>query len=345
MCRPIRTLTEAKGHDAGSHNLASFGGAGGQHACDISRALGISRVLIHKYSSVLSAYGMALADVVHEERSPSALVYTQKDRPLFDAELDKLQGKAVEALLLQSIPRDRITSERYLNMRFHGSDTPLMIQETDGSDFLTTFRNAHQQHFGFLPVDREVIIDDYRVRSIGHSMLDLPTPWPIELASFKTWTLPKIKTTASVYFKSLGWYQTPIYELSNLTPGLRIPGPALIIDSSQTIVIIPEATASILSNFVVIDMTSSAKPSISAKVVDPIQLSVFGHRFMGVAEQMGRALQKTSVSTNIKERLDFSCTVFSPDGGLVANAPHVPAMVSLKLSSTDETAADCWLDW
>ncbi|TVY28684.1 Uncharacterized protein LHYA1_G002437 [Lachnellula hyalina] len=326
MCRPIRTLTEAKGYDAGLHNLASFGGAGGQHACDISKALGISRVLIHKYSSVLSAYGMALADVVHEERSPSALIYTEKDRPLFAAELDKLQTKTVEALLEQRVPKDRITSERHLNMRFHGSDTPLMIQETADSDFITSFKNVHQAQFGFLPVGRDIIIDDYRVRSIGHSMLDLPTPWSIELASFKSWSHPTTKTNAPVYFES-AWHQTPIHDLSTLSPGLRIPGPALIIDSSQTLVVPPEATASILSSMVILDISSSAKKEISSKTVDPIQLSIFGHRFMGVAEQMGRALQKTSVSTNIKERLDFSCTVFSPEGGLVANAPHVPAMI------------------
>jgi 5-oxoprolinase (ATP-hydrolysing) len=327
MCRPIRTLTEAKGYDAGLHNLASFGGAGGQHACDISKALGISRVLIHQYSSVLSAYGMALADVVHEERSPSALVYTEEQRPLFAAELDKLQVRTVEALLDQRVPKDRVTSERYLNMRFHGSDTPLMIQENAKLDFITSFKDVHQKQFGFLPVGRDIIIDDYRVRSIGHSVLDLPTPWSIELASFKTWTQPSTKTSKPAYFKGLGWNETPVYDLSTLTPGLRIPGPALIIDSSQTIVVLPEATASILSNMVILDIHSSSKKEISSKTVDPIQLSIFGHRFMGVAEQMGRALQKTSVSTNIKERLDFSCTVFSPDGGLVANAPHVPAMI------------------
>ena len=338
MCRPIRTLTEAKGYDAGLHNLASFGGAGGQHACDISKALGISRVLIHKYSSVLSAYGMALADVVHEERSPSALIYTEGNRSLFASELDKLQAKTVEALLEQRVPKDRITSERYLYMRFHGSDTPLMIQETDQSDFIISFKSVHQKQFGFLPVDRDIIIDDYRVRSIGHSMLDLPTPWSIELASFKTWSYPPTKTTAPVYFKSLAWHPTPIHDLLTLSPGLKIPGPALIIDSSQTLVVPPEATASIVSNMVILDISSSAKKEISAKTVDPIQLSIFGHRFMGVAEQMGRALQKTSVSTNIKERLDFSCTVFSPEGGLVANAPHVPAMVSLKFEMSEDRA-------
>ncbi|KAK0372786.1 hydantoinase B/oxoprolinase [Colletotrichum limetticola] len=330
MCRPIRTLTEAKGYDAGLHNLASFGGAGGQHACDIAKTLGISRVLVHKYSSVLSAYGMALADVVSEERSPCALTYTEANLATFASELDKLVERAGDVLLMQRIPEERIVSERYLNMRFQGSDTPLMIQETaaaPGGGYLEAFKDAHQKQFGFLPVGRDVIIDDYRVRAIGKTTVQLPVPWPKELASAEATAAPPAKTTKQVYFKGLGWSETPVYGLAGLTPHTKIAGPALIMDDKQTIVVIPDAAATVLSETVVIDVAVGTKETISTTTIDPIQLSIFGHRFMGVAEQAGRALQKTSVSTNIKERLDFSCTVFSPDGGLVANAPHVPAMI------------------
>lgn len=328
MCRPIRTLTEAKGYDAGLHNLASFGGAGGQHACDIARKLGISRVLIHKYSSVLSAYGMALADVVHEERSPCALNYSDDQLPLFSAELDKLEARATDALLQQRIQKSRITSERYLNMRFQGSDNPLMIQQSPNqSGFLDAFKEAHQQQFGFLPVDRDVIIDDYRVRCIGASTVDVEKPWKAEFTTLEAITVTEAKETRDLYFKELGWHKSPMHYLGDLQPGSNIAGPALIMDNKQTIVVTPGATATVLTNNVVIDIEVTKKEDISSEQADPIQLSIFGHRFMGVAEQAGRALQKTSVSTNIKERLDFSCTVFSPDGGLVANAPHVPAMI------------------
>lgn len=336
MCRPIRTLTEAKGYDAGLHNLASFGGAGGQHACDISNTLGISRILIHKYSSLLSAHGMALADVVHEERSPSAAVYSRDNLGVFAAELDRLQSVAEEALAEQKIPRARMVSERYLNMRYHGSDTALMIQEKAGSGgFLAAFEKAHKSQFGFLPVGRDVVVDDCRVRCIGQSHQDTSTSWPVELASAPTFSAPKAGMARDVYFKSLGWSKTPVHLLGDLSPHSKIQGPALLIDDKQTIVITPQAAATILSDTVLIDVAVGNKATLSAKQANPIQLSIFGHRFMGVAEQMGRALQKTSVSVNIKERLDFSCTVFSPDGGLVANAPHVPAMVSLQLIFVD----------
>ncbi|KAK6088773.1 5-oxoprolinase (hydantoinase B/oxoprolinase) [Seiridium cupressi] len=330
MCRPIRTLTEAKGFDVSRHNLASFGGAGGQHACDIARKLGVSRVLIHKYSSLLSAYGMALADVVHEERSPCALIYSEDKLPTFSSELDKLQDKATQILAKQRISKSRITAERYLNMRFQGSDTPLMIQETSKpGGFLEEFRQVHQQEFGFLPIDRDVIIDDYRVRCIGASTVDVEKPWKSELASVTPTQIESASASESkdLYFKELGWSQSPMFNLADLVPGSKISGPALIMDSKQTIVVTPGSKATILTNNVVIDIDVVKKEQLSSKEADPIQLSIFGHRFMGVAEQAGRALQKTSVSTNIKERLDFSCTVFSPKGALVANAPHVPAMI------------------
>ncbi|KAK9776849.1 putative Aspartate aminotransferase [Seiridium cardinale] len=330
MCRPIRTLTEAKGFDVSRHNLASFGGAGGQQACDIARKLGVSRVLIHKYSSLLSAYGMALADVVHEERSPCALIYSEDKLTTFSSELDKLQDKATQILAKQRISKSRITAERYLNMRFQGSDTPLMIQKTSElGGFLEEFRQVHQQEFGFLPIDRDVIIDDYRVRCIGASTVDVEKPWKSELASVTPTQIESASASESkdLYFKELGWSQSPMFNLADLIPGSKISGPALIMDSKQTIVVTPGSKATILTNNVVIDIDVVKKEQLSSKEADPIQLSIFGHRFMGVAEQAGRALQKTSVSTNIKERLDFSCTVFSPEGALVANAPHVPAMI------------------
>jgi 5-oxoprolinase (ATP-hydrolysing) len=124
---------------------------------------------------------------------------------------------------------------------------------------------------------------------------------------------------------------TKNFQLSDLQPGAVVAGPAIIIDSTQTIVVVPGAEAKILHSHVVIDLLeirtkqqAAAAAQEAEMTVDPIKLSIFGHRFMSIAEQMGRTLQKTSLSLNIKERLDFSCAIFGPDGDLVANAPHVP---------------------
>lgn len=123
--------------------------------------------------------------------------------------------------------------------------------------------------------------------------------------------------------------------MGDLKPGSTVQGPSIIIDNTQTIVVVPKARAHILTSHVVIDLPeaesasvnggdANASGSLATQEIDPIKLSIFGHRFMSIAEQMGRTLQKTSISINIKERLDFSCAIFSPDGELVANAPHVP---------------------
>ncbi len=132
-----------------------------------------------------------------------------------------------------------------------------------------------------------------------------------------------------VYFKSGGSHQSDVFELKDLRPGNLITGPAVIIDNTQTIVVTPGSKAKVLSSHIVIDVAAQASHETDASAVDPIQLSLFGHRFMSIAEQMGRALHKTSVSLNIKERLDFACAIFGPTGDLVANAPHVPVFLGM----------------
>ncbi|VDK51029.1 unnamed protein product, partial [Gongylonema pulchrum] len=114
---------------------------------------------------------------------------------------------------------------------------------------------------------------------------------------------------------------TPVFDLRKLKYGHTIIGPAIIIDANSTIVIEPFCKATVTCEGNIEISVESAKRIEIGVDVDPIQLSIFSHRFMSIAEQMGRILQRTAISTNIKERLDFSCALFGPDGGLVANAP------------------------
>ncbi|OAA60353.1 hydantoinase B/oxoprolinase [Niveomyces insectorum RCEF 264] len=340
MCRPIRALTEAKGHKMVSHVLAAFGGAGGQHACGIAETLGIRRVLIHKYSSVLSAYGMALADTVEEARRPLA-------QPLNDSSMQ--QVKRIFAELREkthSVLQDAdsaghnssIDVEYFLNLRYDGSDTSLMIAKPadHGDAFARAFAERHRQEFGFTPTDRDVLIDDVRVRSTARSGATTGLAAPnmdreLKHAKVSSLDAPQSKQTAQVFFKGHGMVSVPLYRLADLEKGRRVPGPAMLIDDTQTIVVSAEFTATSLSSTLVLDKNEDTSvdkaESSSDNAIDPINLSVFANRFMGIAEQMGHTLQKTSVSTNIKERLDFSCAVFAADGGLVCNAPHVPAML------------------
>lgn len=326
MCGPVRQLTEGRGHDAAKHHLASFGGAGGQHACSIAEALGIRRVLIHKHSSILSAYGIGLADVVHDEEKPYGKVFDDSTKMEVYADIDGMSNTARNHSSMNQF--SHVEVKKSLFMRYFGSETSLMVPIDDNDNAKQDFIEAHHQQFGFTPLNRQILVDNIRVQAVGKSnfgedeLPEIQAPHDVQTNV----PPPKATSTKSVYFKSLGWVNAPVYLLGSLSIGSTISGPALVVDNTQTIIVSPNCSATATKNLLVLDVGHEEK-SVSASIIDPIQLSVFRHRFYGVAEQMGRVLQKVSVSANIKERLDFSCAIFSPDGSLVANAPHVPAMI------------------
>ena len=326
MCGPIRNLTEARGHDVSAHNLASFGGAGGQHACEIARILDIKRVLIHKYSSILSAHGIGLADVVEDQQEAYLKRYDPESLASLDGDLALLKDKTQQALVSGGFFGE-IDSTCFLRMRYDGSDTALMVPLASESNPLDAFIKLHKQEFGFSP-DRDVFIDEIRVRSVAKGSTDNTASWADELASNQQADITsKPAFSRSVYFSGNEAVDTAVYTLDALAVGTRIQGPTLIVDGTQTLLITPSSVATVLSNVIVVDIATSKKEENNSSTIDPVRLSVFRHHFFGVAEQMGRTLQKVSVSANIKERLDFSCAIFTPEGELVANAPHVPAMI------------------
>jgi 5-oxoprolinase (ATP-hydrolysing) len=376
MTRPIRSLTEARGLDTSKHRLATFGGAGGQHAVAIAEALGIKQILIHRYSSVLSAYGMALADVVDERQEPESKVWTDSDgetRKYLQGKMDELKRKSTETLLDQGFEADGIQFEQYLNMRYRGTESAIMVIKPSREDaegfgdddwaFGKSFVKQHEQEFGFTLPDRDIIVDDVRVRGIGKTFEGLEKTVDQQLKGIEPKDIQskeKRYATRKVYFEG-GRLDTPIYKLEELDVGDRVKGPAILADGTQTIVVTPEAAALVIDTHVVINIGQSEgqDKKIDTSHVDPIMLSIFAHRFMAIAEQMGRALQKTSVSTNVKERLDYSCALFDAKGGLVANgegtsqkslscdtdseilAPHLPVHLG-SMSTCVRKQASIW---
>ncbi|TPX35072.1 hypothetical protein SmJEL517_g02480 [Synchytrium microbalum] len=325
MCRPIRALTQSKGYDTANHILACFGGAGGQHACSIARSLGIKKILIHRYSSILSAYGLSLADVVYEVQEPSAITFETKNLAYIQTRAAALTKDCVAELKRQGFPSELIIPEVHLNLRYQGTDAAMMtLKPTDSWDLKTEFVNQYQQEFGFTLPDRDIIVDDIRIRGIGKSTGIIKTNVHAEMDHLVKTRVGKEKSDSvnEVYFEG-GRVSTPIYKLDTMKVGDEIAGPALLIENNATIVVLPHCTAVVTTEHVVITVGDGKRVKVGPEL-DPIQLSIFGHRFMSIAEQMGRTLQKTAISTNIKERLDFSCALFGPDGGLVANAPHIP---------------------
>ncbi|CDF34748.1 5-oxo-L-prolinase [Chondrus crispus] len=356
MCRPIRQLTEAKGHDVRDHTLACFGGAGGQHACAVARSLGIKTVFVHKYSGILSAYGIALAESVVEVQEPTDILYANlSSRAEAFALLHKLKEEACATLTGRKIQPESIRFELYLNLRYEGTDFGIMVQCPENMsdrvsevEFDSLFLDEYTREHGFNIPGRKIVVDDARVRAIGSSVAskssESKSEYAVTVASLevdeeenvkpRAETAEPVQLTKCFFSEDGGWLETPVWRSKELPRGRAVLcGPCLIVDTDAgiTIVVDPGCAARVGSDGnVVINLlrktsgSGAIQANTTAGGVDHIQLSIFSHRFMGIAEQMGRTLQRTSISTNIKERLDFSCALFDDTGGLVANAPHVP---------------------
>ncbi|KAL6130352.1 hypothetical protein ACLB2K_068732 [Fragaria x ananassa] len=338
MCRPIRQLTEMKGHETKDHALACFGGAGPQHACAIARSLGMKEVLIHRFCGILSAYGMGLADVVEEVQEPYSAIYCLDSVQEASHREAALLSQVKQKLQEQGFRDENIKTETYLNLRYEGTDTSIMVKKRQDGDckYDLDFVELFQQEYGFKLLNRNILVSDVRVRGVG--VTNILKPLALESAS----SSPKVEGNYKVYFE-YGWQETPLYKLENLGYGNVMQGPAIIMNGNSTVIVEPRCKAMITKygNIKIEIESASNTLKVAEKVANVVQLSIFNHRFMGIAEQMGRTLQRTSISTNIKERLDFSCALFGPDGGLVANAPHVPVHLGA-MSSTVRWQLNYW---
>lgn len=266
---------------------------------------------MHKYSSILSAYGLSLADVVHEEQEPSAHILETSAMSYVQSRVSNLEQSCFTYLERQGFTSTSIELEVYLNLRYKGTDHGMMTRKPIGSwDFYTGFVSQYQQEFGFTLPDRDIIIDDIRVRGIGKSAVQEH----MERSVFdELKTLPKRDAggdkidVQNVYWEG-GRQRTPVYLMRDLRAGDEVNGPALLIDNNATVALEPYCKATITPSHLVISL-DHFRQSLSSTALDPIRLSVFAHRFMSIAEQMGTTLRKTAISTNIKERLDFSCAL------------------------------------
>lgn len=343
MAKPIRDLTEAKGHDIQKHSLASFGGAGGQHATSIAKVLKIKKVLIHKHSSILSAYGISLAELVDEKQEPVSHIYTEEAKELLLAESLKLSQRSKFSLLEQGVQPETVSTVIYFNMGYKGSDTRIMIPQPENNDFLSVFYSTHEREFAFNDKSRDVVISDIRVRSVGSAsgILTERSPYKDYDAVEKKPVLKLVAQKVTPIYFTEGYLDSEVYFLNDLPVGSVIKGPALILDATQTLLVTPDSVATILPRHVVIDVEVEAKSNVSTDYVDPVQLAIFANRFMSIADDMSRTLQKIAVSANIKERMDYSCALFDNQGNLTANAPNVPVHLG-SMSAAIKYQLDFW---
>ena len=306
MAEAIRQITIARGHDVRDFALLVFGGAGGQHACALAHRLGIRKVVCHPLAGVLSAFGMGLADVSWHGES------------VHEGALGDLERQGREIIAQDGFTPDRISTRRFVDMRYAGTDTSLTLPLTDAAELAATFAARHRALFGYDRPGHGLERVAYRIEVSGHAgVSEMPPFTPPSQAR------TPLETTR-VYFDR--WYDdVPVRDRESMQSGLRFDGPAIVAETTGTVVVDPGWRCEVDTRGVLtlseIDGTSRAAEDTT---VDPIRLEIFNNLFMSIAEQMGTVLERTSLSTNIRERLDFSCAVFDRDGGLVANAPHIP---------------------
>jgi 5-oxoprolinase (ATP-hydrolysing) len=334
MANAIKQISIQRGYDVTEYTLNCFGGAGGQHACLVADALGMTRVFIHPFAGVLSAYGMGLADLrVMRERAVEA--------PLTEAIMDTLDGIVVELeaeardeMVRQGVAPGQMTAIAKVHLRYEGTDTALEVGFGDRAEIVAAFERAHSQRFGFIAPEKSHVVEAVQAEIVGGAgAMDDAGPGAgtagAEHAAGTAGAEPASapEPVAEVEMFSAGeTHGTRVFDGAALAPGCRIDGPAIILDANATTIVEPgwQAEISPRGDLVFTRVVPAPGRASVGTRADPVMLEVFNNLFMSIAEQMGLVLQNTSYSVNIKERLDFSCAVFDTQGDLVANAPHIP---------------------
>ena len=326
MANAIKKISVQRGYDVTRYALNCFGGAGGQHACLVADALGMTSVLIHPLSSLLSAYGMGLADIRSVRQQAIEEPFDDKARKTLESVARRLGRDAIGEVRGQGVAANKITLHVRAHVRYAGTDTPLIVDAgkdgklTSLAKMKSTFEGAHKAQFGFIDRTKELVIEAVSVEAVGggatfkeksHKVTRAKLPQPARRTRF---------------FSGGKWHRALVYTRDTLAPGHKINGPAIVIEPHQTVVVEHGWRAELTAkdHLVLRRVQKLARMRAVGTKADPVMLEVFNNLFMSIAEQMGVALQNTAYSVNIKERLDFSCAVFDADGSLVANAPHMP---------------------
>jgi 5-oxoprolinase (ATP-hydrolysing) len=329
MANAIKKISIQRGHDIAGYVLCCFGGAAGQHACLVADSLGLTRILVHPLASVLSAYGMGLADVrVIRQRAIEAPL-DEALMPTIAQTIEELAAAARAELERQGLEPARIETAARVHIRYSGTDTPLEIAAAGAAELRRAFEAEHRARYGFVVAGRGLVVEQVAVEAIGRmAAIDEPELEIVPRAADQPLE-PVDHTrmlTARAPHQPPEEFLTPVFERAQLRPGDRIAGPAIIVEATTTVVVEPGWGAELTLRDHLLLSRIEALPQRAAigTRADPIMLEVFNNLYMSIAEQMGVTLQNTAYSVNMKERLDFSCALFDRDGMLIANAPHMP---------------------
>ncbi|MBN9496127.1 MAG: hydantoinase B/oxoprolinase family protein [Alphaproteobacteria bacterium] len=331
MANAIKQISIQRGYDVSGYALNCFGGAGGQHACKVADALGMTTVFVHPLAGVLSAYGMGLADLrVMREKAVEAKL-ADAILPTLETELAALAEEGLAEMRRQGIDPAKIEVRRKLHLKYEGTDSALVVDFGTIEAASAAFVEQHRQRYGFSMPGKAVIVEAVAVEVVGHTESADDVVREIGAAA-----PPAPAATVKMYADG-ETHSTPVFLRDALKPGMKVPGPAIVSDRNATTVIEPGWAAEVTArdHLVLRRVVAIQRQHAIGTKVDPVMLEVFNNLFMSIAEQMGVALQNTAYSVNIKERLDFSCALFDRQGNLIANAPHMP----VHLGSMGESVA------
>jgi 5-oxoprolinase (ATP-hydrolysing) len=320
MANAIKKVSVQRGYDVTRYVLATFGGAGGQHACAVADALGMTRVLIHPLAGVLSAYGMGLADVTAMREAAVEVPLRDESMPALHEAAARLERDALDELKDEGVPVDGVRRVRRAHLRYDGTDTAIGVEMASVAEMVAAFEEAYRRRFSFLMRDKRIVVEAVSVEAAAGAgaPADLAAPPPRAGA---------LAAAARVLlFVADSWTDVDLYRREAMRPGDTVDGPAVIAEANATTVVEPgwQATLDQLGGLLLVRVAARPARRAIGTEVDPVMLEIFNNLFMSVAEQMGVRLQSTAHSVNIKERLDFSCALFDPAGNLIANAPHMP---------------------
>ncbi len=348
MAQAIKKITIERGYDIKDHALASFGGAGGQHACLIAEKLGIKTVIIHPLAGVLSAVGIGLSDVKAIEPLSIQKTFDKTLIPELEKSFQDMMNRARAKLQEQVENVDNTVFQKKLLIRYQGSDTTLEILSGSYELIEANFHESHAQRFGFSELDKPLIVDSLRLEASVSSEERANSPvfdHRFDEIDTKPGTISSLKRV-KMYSKG-EWHDTPVLARRELAQDKQRVGPIIIMDDTSTNIIEPgwQVRVAKEKSLIIerIEEANSAQKQLTNEAKfksDPILLELFNNKFMAIAEEMGVTLRNTSHSVNIKERLDFSCALFDREGRLIANAPHMPVHLGSMGASVQSVVKD-----
>jgi 5-oxoprolinase (ATP-hydrolysing) len=321
MANAIKQISIQRGYDVTEYTLCCFGGAGGQHACRVADALGMTAVYIHPFAGVLSAYGMGLADLRTLREQSVEVLLEESAMADLEAMLDRLGADGTVEMRGQGVAAAAITVLKKAHVKYDGTDTALVVPFGDVAAIRAAFEAAHQQRYGFVMAGKALVVEAVAVEVVGATEQAEERVERAPAAPGEPVALARV-----AMFTEGAEHPAPVFRRDALLPGQSVDGPAIISEATATTIVEPGWRAVLDERRYLRLARVAALPKRVAigTSVDPVMLEVFNNLFMAIAEQMGVALQNTAYSVNIKERLDFSCALFDRAGSLIANAPHMP---------------------